>query len=294
MNPTLLNMLDDNEAIYPHLLETKFPRVFNKIIELWETRNIDAYLQDLLLNSRGGDRAGFPPEVAKEIFRLSSYHTDMHVQDKEINVWGEDSDKRRKEVLQSGYEVTTKSFLKAAEDGNLQVAKRLLELGVNLEVRDERNWTALVAASAKGLNDMVLMLTESGAKKDARDMKGYTALHWAAYNGHSGVAKILLEHDLNPNLTCKTGWTPLMLAAARGHLVVSAYLIAYGADLDKPSADGSMALHRASQNGHTEVVKLLLEKGADRHARLKDGTSPLNLASKFGHKNIVALLCQSV
>ncbi len=296
MNPTLLKMLDGNEAVYPHVLEAKFPRVFSKLLELWETPRIDAYLQDLLLNSRGGDREGFPPEAAKEIFRLSSYHSDIHVQDKEINAWGgvsDDADKKRKVILQSGYEVTTKSFLKAVEDGNREVAKRLIDFGANLEVRDERNWTALIIASAKGAEDVVKMLLESGARNDVHDMKGYSALHWAAYNGHSGVVKLLMEHKVSPNLQCKVGWTPLMLAAARGHLVASAFLIAFGADVNLTSADGAVALHRAAQNGHLAVAKLLIEKGADRQARQKDGSSPLNLASKFGHSEIVALLCQT-
>ncbi|MDD5057330.1 MAG: ankyrin repeat domain-containing protein [Sideroxydans sp.] len=294
MNPTLLRMLDGNEAVYPHVLEARFPRVFSKLLELWETPRIDAYLQDLLLNTRGGDREGFPPEAAKEIFRLSSYHSEIHVQDKELDVWGGvDADKKRKVIMQSGYEVTTKSFLKAVEDGNLEVAKRLIDFGANLEVRDERNWTALIIASAKGSDDVVKMLLESGAKTDVRDMKGYSALHWAAYNGHGNVAKLLLDHGVNPNQQCKVGWTPLMLAAARGHLVASAYLIAFGGDVNQVSEDGSVALHRACQNGHLAVVKLLIEKGADRQARQKDGSSPLNLASKFGHSEIVALLCQT-
>jgi ankyrin repeat protein len=297
MNPTLLKMLDDNEAIYPHVLEARFPRVFSKLLELWETPKIDAYLQDLLLNSRNGDREGFPPEAAKEIFRLSNYHSEIHVQDKQLDVWGggpdADADKKRKVIMQSGYEVTTKSFLKAVEDGNLEVAKRLIDFGANLEVRDERNWTALIVASAKGEDDVVTMLIGSGAKTDVRDMKGYSALHWAAYNGHAGVVKLLLDNKVNPNQQCKVGWTPLMFAAARGHLVAAAYLIAYGADVNLPCEDGAVALHRAAQNGHLAVAKLLLEKGADRQARQKDGSSPLNLASKFGQSEIVALLCQA-
>ncbi len=290
MNPRLLNLLSGDEAIYPHVLEAKFPRVFNELLELWETPQIDAYLQDLLLNSRDGERAGFPPEAAKEIFRLSNLASESHQLDKEIDVWGDDKETQRKQVVQSGYEFTSQGFLKAMGDGNLPVVQKMLSCGVNLEVRDERHWTALIIASFNGAENLALLLIKSKARIDTRDMKGYTALHWASFNGHSNMVKMLLVQGVDANTQSQFGWTALIQAATRGHLVACAYLIAHGADVNLAGSDGSMAHHKAANSGHTEVVKLLLDKGANRHAVQKDGSTALDLAVKNGHQSIVALL----
>jgi len=292
MNPKLLNLLGGNEAIYPHVLEAKFPRVFNQILELWETPQIDPYLQDLLMNSRDGDRAGFPPEAAKEIFRLGNLASELHRLDQEINVWGDDKESQRKQVVQSGYEFTPHGFLKAVGDSNVMVVQKIIACGVNLEVRDERNWTALMIASSNGAEELALLLIKSGARIDARDTKGYTALHWAAFNGHASVVKMLLEQGLDANTQSQFGWTALIQAATRGHLVACAYLLAKGADVNLAGSDGSMAHHKAANSGHVEVVKLLLDKGANRHAAQKDGSTPLDLALKSGYESIVALLQQ--
>jgi ankyrin repeat protein len=293
MNLRLLNLLGSKEEIYPHMLEEKFPRVFNMLLDLWETKGIDAYLQDLLLNSRDGGREGFPPDAVSEIFKLISYYNDFHELDRKIDVWGPDNEKIRKETEQLGYAFTTSGFLKSVEDGNHIVAKRLISCGVHLEVRDENNWTALMMACSKGMDEFGLLIIKLGAKVGVRDTQGYTPLHWAAYNGHTNTVNMLLEQGADPNAKSLFGWTALMQAASRGHLITCAYLIADGANIDMKSNDGNTALHKASQNGHVQVVTLLLNKGADRNAQMKDGCTPLDFAERSGRYAIVSLLNQS-
>ena len=60
MNERLLKILEGHTEIYPYILEEKFSRVFNKIMELCETKLIEAYLLDLMVDSSGGTRQGFP------------------------------------------------------------------------------------------------------------------------------------------------------------------------------------------------------------------------------------------
>jgi len=56
-------------------LEAKFPRIAKAIRELWGKRELDDYLDRLLIDERG-DRHGFPPEVVEALLTLSHRHAD--------------------------------------------------------------------------------------------------------------------------------------------------------------------------------------------------------------------------
>ena len=71
MNEKVLQILNGNASLYPHAIEQQFPRVFAKILELWDTPALEPYFFELMMDTRNGQRKGFPREVASEILRLS-------------------------------------------------------------------------------------------------------------------------------------------------------------------------------------------------------------------------------
>ena len=150
MNERLLNLLEGNEDIYPHMLEEKFPRVFGKLLELWQTPHIDTYLQDLMVDKRAGDRQGFPPEAAMEIIRLSNYLHELRNTGKEVQAWDDIPEYKRHELMRIGYEFSPTGLLKSIEDNNQNAVQVFLSCGVDLEVRDDRNWTPLMVAAFNG------------------------------------------------------------------------------------------------------------------------------------------------
>ena len=52
----------------------KYPHIANKINDLWGTAECRQLLVSLLADSRDGKRAGFPPSVASEIFKMLKQH----------------------------------------------------------------------------------------------------------------------------------------------------------------------------------------------------------------------------
>ena len=294
MNPRLLNLLEGDQDLYPKIVEERFPRVFNKLLELWQTPHIDAYLQDLMVDKRGGERAGFPPEAAAEIIRLSNYLDSLHNAGKEVKAWEDIPEYKREELEQYGYDFSANGLLRSVEDNNNNAVQIFLSCGVDLEVRDDRNWTPLMVSAFNGNLEFAKLLVKCGARVSTRDKNGYSPLHWAAYNGHVEVLKFFIEKGAEPDTPSQFGWTALMQAATRGHLIACAYLISLGADVNATSSDGWTSLHKAANNGHTQIVKLLLEKGANRFARYQDGTTPLDLAIKAGHLDIVDMLNRHV
>jgi len=294
MNQTLLNWLNGDDDLYPHLLEERFPRVFNKLIELYQTPHIEIYLQDLMMDNRAGNREGFPPDAAMEIIRLSNYLDELRNANKKVQAWEDIPEYKRHELEQFGYEFNAQGLIKSVEDNNQNAMQIFLSSGFDLEVRDDRNWTPLMVAAFNGNEEFAKLLIKCGARVSTQDKNGYTPLHWAAYNGHVNVIKLLIEKNAEPNLQSQYGWTALMQAATRGHLLACAYLIYRGADVNLTTTDGWTSLHKAANNGHIEVVKLLLEKGANRFAKYQDGSTPIDLAIKAGHLDIVDMLNKHV
>lgn len=69
----LLDHLSGDESLYPVRLEQQFPRILERVVDLWGTSDLDYYLESLMISDRP-DRQGFQPDVAMEIFRLSVAH----------------------------------------------------------------------------------------------------------------------------------------------------------------------------------------------------------------------------
>jgi uncharacterized protein len=294
MNEKLLLLLDGYEECYPLNMEEQYPRVMNRITELWNTTEIDAYFTDLMIDNRGGTRQGFPPRVASEIFALSMAHSNIREGKKKTsakaNPWDGVENSKKIAVEQQGYAFSPRGFVQSAEKGDQKAVLLFLESGVDINTRDEHGWTPLMISTFNGREEIALLLIRSGADVNAKDTAGYGPLHWAAFNGFSEVVKLLVEKRASVNAVSKHGLTPLLQAATRGHLVTVGQLIAGGANVNLASNDGWTPLHKAAANGHTEIVKLLLAKGADRDSEYQDGTTALSIATKNKHADIVALL----
>jgi len=291
MNEAILNIVQGNERLYPHELEKRYARVMNKIVELWETPEIDEYLLDLMVDRRG-DRQGFPSEVAQEIYHLSLIleKTRKQPAEEEANPWANIDIKKQAEIEGKGYPFNAHGFLKSAENGDLRAVSLFLGSNINVDTRDERGWTPLTISAFNGNEDIARLLIQAGADLQATDNAGYGPMHWAAFNGYASVVKLLIEKLADVNARSQHGWTPLLQAATRGHLSVCSALIAAGADVNLSSNDGWTPLHKSCANGHTEVVRLLLSVRANPHVEYQDGVTPLFLAQKNKQHEIVALL----
>jgi len=74
----LLEKMKDDPGAYPKLIEQQFPRILEKIADLWGKPDLDRYLDVLMFTDRH-DRQGFPPEIAIEVFRLSTAHAALNL-----------------------------------------------------------------------------------------------------------------------------------------------------------------------------------------------------------------------
>lgn len=64
-----------SELKYPMHLANEYPRILNKIYHLWNNpKECDAYLEELVLNSRDQKRSGFKFEVLMELDDIKSFY----------------------------------------------------------------------------------------------------------------------------------------------------------------------------------------------------------------------------
>ena len=218
-------------------------------------------------------------------------------------------------------------LVSCAEDGHLKCIVSLLRIGVNPDIPDKLNKTALMKASWKGHADIVRLLMEHDANPNLRDKsRGETALmeaskwrhreivallldhgaapdiqdEWkntaliiASWFGHVDIVRLLLDHNADPNSPNKRRDTALIMASEEGHPDIVRLLLERGATSNLQDVYGNTALMRASEEGyteHTDIVQLLLEHGADPDLQDKGGNSAIMIANKGGHMDIVALL----
>lgn len=98
----------------------------------------------------------------------------------------------------------------AVEEGNLDIIRKLLLSGCNLDDEDNTGFNPLRIASYTGNIEAMKKLVEHGADinyQDSREQK--TALHEAAYYGHAEYIAEVCKFGANPNLKASCGRTPL-------------------------------------------------------------------------------------
>ena len=148
----------------------------------------------------------------------------------------------------------------------------------------------LIGESMNGNLQGVNVMINNGVDVNIKNKDDVTALMAASLKGHTEIVKLLLNKGAEVNLKSKGGWTALIIASQAGYTEIVKLLLDKGAEVNAKNKDGVTALMLASSKGHAEIVKLLLNKGADVNAKNKDGVTALRVATQAGNQKIIELL----
>jgi len=108
-------------------------------------------------------------------------------------------------------------FLKAAEEGNVEVFEGLLSENPDLmNTTDSDGYTAIHRAAYSGKTNIITSCLKNGANIEAGTSDGWTALHSAGRWNSFECAKLLLENGADINAKSLGGQTPLHIAANAG------------------------------------------------------------------------------
>lgn len=127
---------------------------------------------------------------------------------------------------------------RAARDGRGRLLYRLLDLGLPVDARDERQATALIHAAGLGHLEMVQALLARGAQLTLKSDRGVDALAAAVLGGRLEIVSLLLDRAAHVN-TDYAGMTPVALAASRADPSMLQLLLQRGGRVDAQQMEQS-------------------------------------------------------
>jgi|GEM_PF-5765707 len=163
-------------------------------------------------------------------------------------------------MIHSGLKLDGSALVAAIDEEDVPIALSLIQAGVPLEARNNRQKTPLLmilSSSNYHLYELVAPLIRAGADLEA-DQNGNTALCVAVENQLYSQMKVLIAAKANVN---KCYVTPLMWASEQGDLDAVNTLIAAGANANAVS--GSLnVLDYAIRGKNPEVIKAVVLAGS--------------------------------
>ncbi|XP_075556683.1 uncharacterized protein LOC142588749 [Dermacentor variabilis] len=186
----------------------------------------------------------------------------------------------------------------------LAALRRLIELGVDVSVRDQDGrppllWAASVETRPSktycpsGSSDAILALVNAGADVAATDKDGLTALHCAASRGHVDCLETLVSLcGADVDAVDSNGCSALFYAVTLGHADCTQLLLKYGAAPNRQDHKGRTPAHCGAAKGQMETLKILWQHGANLYMRNQRGDLPLHEAVQSGRKDLVQWLLE--
>ena len=198
-----------------------------------------------------------------------------------------------RKILELGLDVNIRAdkgftpLIAAATFGNHSLTKILLEKGADMNLQDYYfGNTALIAAAVKNFPDIVSELLMSGADQTITNKVGeMTALQAAENRNNKDVVKMFALCHKPENLDHE-----MMTAARAGNARLMSGLITAGAGLETRDEADDTALHIAARKGLDGVVLALLDQGITADLRGGSQRTALIIAATFGHLTIVRTL----
>ena len=181
----------------------------------------------------------------------------------------------------------------AAQQGDIEAAKILLDAGADINKYSKEHGTPLIIALTSGHEDIAKFFLDNGADPNLKDGWGIAPLHYALHKG------VLILNTFKPSRTDEYGWERTnMPNVVRALLEKGAnteakieFSLPYHNDAffsrameDPPQVDpvGATPLLIAAASGDLESMKILLEYGANTEAQTIGGGTMFMFAAGLG------------
>lgn len=150
----------------------------------------------------------------------------------------------------------------AANNGQLEVVRYLLEKGADANIVDKMGVTPLLVAITHRQAEIARALLEKGANVSIPGPQGLSLLHIAVMSGQPEVLAMILSRKPNVDVRDPAGNTPLVTAVLYDVLPAVQALAGAGGDVNATNNRGNGPLDVAVREGYTPVEEYLRSKGA--------------------------------
>jgi len=172
------------------------------------------------------------------------------------------------------------SFFEAIRNDRIDIVRRWLQRGMDVNSFDARGDPILLIAVRHGSNKVIAdLLANQQVRVDLLNRLGETPLMIAALRGDLKNARRLVEIGAQVN---RPGWTPLHYAATGGQVAMTRWLLEESAYIDAESPNGTTPLMMAARQARPTSVELLIAEGADPTVRNEAGFTVTDYLDRNG------------
>lgn len=172
-------------------------------------------------------------------------------------------------------EIQIASWLRAASKGDIEFIKK----NMNLVGSVNKNGTsALMAACARGQEDVARLLLEAGEDPNLLDGNKDSALFYSITQNKENSFDLLMQKKVKIHATRDDGISPLMIAIDNNRTSMAEKLIDAGVNVNEVTEDGWSALFFTIRLKNLKMAKRLVKAGAKPEAVDRDGRTPLDYA----------------
>ena len=178
-------------------------------------------------------------------------------------------------------------------EGDLDMVKRYVEQGSDINAANEHRETLLGAAIYRDNLKIVTYLVEKGADVNWADTEEKTHIYHAVEYQRFAIMKYLFMHGADIEKADSDGMTPFYLATIHGKNMMATYLLAHGANINRADYDGNTALIYVIRQGNLDMVRYLVEKRININQSNFDGWTPLMVAANRQRLDMVDYLVKN-
>jgi hypothetical protein len=181
-----------------------------------------------------------------------------------------------------------------AKEGDIVGLELLVDADeLDLDLQDNKAWTAAMHAAAAGQVECLLLLAQKSADLNTQNLHGECALHLAIRENHPACVDALIENGVDLNVQADDGNSALFICVQGGQLSLLRKLIDAGSDTSLLNSMGYSALIISAQRGFIDCLELLIAHADIDQAHPATGNTAVMWAALTGSDMCLKMLVEA-